>query len=220
VAMAVHDLRNPLNVISGYGGLLADGTLGPLSAEQRDAVSAINRQLAGLSGLIDRLIDFDRLARAETTVSAEEFNVRALFDEIRERCFGASALPVAWPGAEAGFDFVTDRRRLFAIIQNLVDNAVKHAAGESVTVSCSRRDGRLEISVSDRGPGLTPGLKTALTDREACERLRERGSGLGLYTVVCYVRALGGRLEVKSPEIGGTEIGISLPPLPHQDATP
>ena len=158
VAMAVHDLRNPLNVISGYGGLLADGTLGPLTAEQQDAVSAINRQLAGLSGLIDRLIDFDRLARAETTVTAGHFSVRALFDEIRERCFGASALPVAWPGAEAGFEFVTDRRRLFAIIQNLVDNAVKHAAGESVLVACSRREGRLEISVTDRGPGLAPGL--------------------------------------------------------------
>jgi signal transduction histidine kinase len=217
VAMAVHDLRNPLNVISGYGGLLADGTLGALTTEQQDAVSAINRQLTSLSGLIDRLIDFDRLARAETTVTASRFNVRVLFDEIRERCFGASALPVAWPGAEAGFDFVTDRRRLFAIIQNLVDNAVKHAAGESVAVNCSRRDGRLEISVTDRGPGLAPGLKVALTDREACERLRERGSGLGLYTVACYVRALGGRLEVRSPEGGGTEIALSLPPLSIQE---
>jgi len=216
VAMAVHDLRNPLNVISGYGGLLADGTLGPLSAEQQEAVSAINRQLAGLSGLIDRLIDFDRLARAETTVTATKFDVRALFDEIRESCFGASALPVAWPGAEAGFEFVTDRRRLFAIIQNLIDNAVKHAASEAVTVACSRRDGRLEISVTDRGPGLSPGVKIALTDREACERLRERGSGLGLYTVACYIKALGGRIEVRSPEGGGTEIGLSLPALTTQ----
>jgi signal transduction histidine kinase len=220
VAMAVHDLRNPLNVISGYGDLLADGTLGPLTSQQAEAVAAINRQLEALSGLINRLIDFDRLARAETTVSATQFNVRALFDEIREHCFGTSALPVAWPGAEAGFEFVTDRRRLFAVIQNLVDNAVKHAAGEAVTVFCSRRDGRLEISVTDRGPGLAPVVKTALTDREACERLRERGSGLGLYTVACYVRALGGRLEVKSPEDGGTEIAISLPPLQRQEAEP
>lgn len=220
VAMAVHDLRNPLNVISGYGGLLADETLGPLTAEQQEAVAAINRQLAGLSGLIDRLIDFDRLARAETTVTATKFTLRELFDEIRERCFGASALPVAWPGPEAGFEFATDRRRLFAIIQNLVDNAVKHAAGESVTVTCSRRDGRLEISVSDRGPGLAPGLKLALTDRDACERLRERGNGLGLYTVACYVKALGGRLDVRSPQAGGTEIALSLPPLPAQDVEP
>jgi signal transduction histidine kinase len=220
VAMAVHDLRNPLNVISGYGSLLADGALGSLTAEQQDAVAAINRQLAGLSVLIDRLIDFDRLARAETTVSATQFNLRALFDEIRERCFSASALPVAWPGAEANFDFVSDRRRLFAIIQNLVDNAVKHAAGDPVTVSCSRREGRLEISVIDHGPGLAPGLKTALTDREACERLRERGSGLGLYTVACYVRALGGRLDVKSPQSGGTEIAIGLPPLTIQEFEP
>jgi signal transduction histidine kinase len=200
--------------------LLADGALGSLTAEQQDAVAAINRQLAGLSVLIDRLIDFDRLARAETTVSATQFNLRALFDEIRERCFSASALPVAWPGAEANFDFVSDRRRLFAIIQNLVDNAVKHAAGDPVTVSCSRREGRLEISVIDHGPGLAPGLKTALTDREACERLRERGSGLGLYTVACYVRALGGRLDVKSPQSGGTEIAIGLPPLTIQEFEP
>lgn len=218
VAMAVHDLRNPLNVLAGYGSLLADGTLGPLGTEQKEAVDAINRQLGSILGLIDRLIDFDRLARAESTVNACRFNVRELFDEIRRRCFDDAGPNISWPDAEAGFDFVTDRRRLFAIVQNLVDNAIKHAQGSSVTVCCSRTDGRLLVSVADAGPGLPPALKAALGDRDACERLRERGDGLGLYTAACYVKMLGGRLEAHAPEGGGTEFRVSLPALTAQAA--
>ncbi|TFH30690.1 MAG: HAMP domain-containing histidine kinase, partial [Myxococcales bacterium] len=213
VAMAVHDLRNPLNVISGYGGLLADGTLGILSAEQHEAVDAINRQLVALLGLIDRLTDFERLARAETTLSVSRFVVRDLFEEIRDRCFSAPTRSVDWPGAEANFDFATDRRRLYAIVQNLVDNAIKHTEQGSISVTCSRRDGRLLVAVTDLGSGLPAGLAGALTDRHACERLQERGLGIGLYTVARYVGALGGRLAIRSPNDIGTEIEVDLPAL-------
>ena len=217
VAMAVHDLRNPLNVISGYGSLLADGTLGALSPEQSEAVDAINRQLTVLLGHIGQLIDFDRLSRAETSLSPSVVALRPLFDELRERCFASTTSPVSWPGAEAGFDFVTDRRRLFAVVQNLVDNALKHGGMGEVEVSCTRRDGRLEVTVRDHGPGLPPAVRQALVDREACERLRDRGAGLGLFTVACYVKALGGRIDTRTPEDGGTTLAISLPPLATTD---
>lgn len=213
VAMAVHDLRNPLNVISGFGSLLADGTLGTLSPEQAEAVDAINRQVTVLLGHIAQLIDFDRLSRAETSLSPSVVQLRALFDELRERCFASPSSPVFWPGAEAGFEFVTDRRRLFAVVQNLVDNALKHGGAGSIEVACTRRDGRLEISVSDRGPGLPPAVRQALADRDACEHLRDRGAGLGLFTVASYVKALGGRLEARTPEDGRTTLAVSLPSL-------
>lgn len=218
VAMAVHDLRNPLNVISGYGGLLADGTLGALSDEQRDAVDAINRQLGSLLGVIDRMIDFDRLTRAESTVAPARFTVRDLFDEIRIRCFSTDDRSIAWPGPEANFEFVTDRRRLFSVVQNLVDNAAKHTVTGAIRVTCSRRDGRLLVVVADEGPGLPPGAVAALTDRNAGEKLQERGMGIGLVTVASYLSALKGRIAVRAPESGGTEIEISLPPLEIQTA--
>jgi signal transduction histidine kinase len=216
VAMAVHDLRNPLNVISGYGSLLADETLGKMAAEQADAVDAINRQVAVLLGLIEQLIDFDRLASAETSLAPSVVRLRELFDELRERCFASTSAPVSWPDAEAAFDFVTDRRRLFAIVQNLVDNALKHGAAAPVSVACTRRDGRLVVTVADRGPGLPLAVKQALAERDASDRLRGRGAGLGLFTVACYVKALGGKLEVRTPDEGGTVLEVTLPPLAVQ----
>jgi two-component sensor histidine kinase len=218
VAMAVHDLRNPLNVISGYGSLLADETLGQMAPEQADAVDAINRQVAVLLGLIEQLIDFDRLASAETSLAPSVVRLRELFDELRERCFASTSAPVSWPDAEAAFDFVTDRRRLFAVVQNLVDNALKHGGAAPVGVTCTRREGRLVVTVTDRGPGLPVAVKQALTDRDATDRLRGRGSGLGLFTVACYVKALGGKLDVKAPEEGGTVFEVTLPPLAVQAA--
>jgi signal transduction histidine kinase len=213
VAMAVHDLRNPLNVISGYGGLLADGTLGVLTDEQHEAVDAINRQLGSLLTVIDRLIDFDRLTHAESTVTPTRFVLRDLFEEIRERCFAPQEREISWPGPEANFDFSTDRRRLFSVVQNLVDNALKHTVSGEIAVTCSRRDGRLIVTVADQGPGLPAGVAAALADRHASKKLEERGMGLGLVTVASYVTALRGQLRIGSPDGYGTEIEISLPSL-------
>ena len=100
----------------------------------------------------------------------------------------------------------------------MVDNALKHGGAAPVSVTCTRRDGRLVVTVTDHGPGLPLAVKQALTDRDASDRLRGRGAGLGLFTVACYVKALGGKLDVKSPDEGGTVLEVTLPSLVVQSA--
>jgi len=214
VAMAAHDLRNPLNVVMGYADLLADGTLGELSPAQVEAVGAIARQTDTLLAVVDEIVDLDRLATGSSTVAASRFELRALFDELRTRCFLDREDAVDWPGPEAGFEFTTDRRKVFSIAQNLIDNALRHGDGR-VRVHCTRRKGRLVIEVCDDGRGMPEGIKQGLVAVAAGQESDLPSAGLGLYATATWIRTLAGNVRVADQEPTGTVVTVTLPASEH-----
>ena len=211
VAMAVHDMRNPLNVVAGYTALLEEGSLGALSPEQREAIEAIGRQCHVLLSAVDQLIELDRLGRGRHEVSMSSFVLRGLFDDVRNTCFPRCNGQVRWPGAESAFEFQSDRRRIFSIVQNLIDNALKHAPGSDVVVDCKRADGALIIDVRDHGPGLDAEMRAKIVTQAQTGAETAPRSGLGLYAVASHVHALGGSMSVDCADTGGTSIRISIP---------
>ncbi len=217
LAMAVHDLRNPLNVLAGYAGLLAAESLGPLNEDQKRAVAAIDRQVTALAQAIEHLIDVERIARGECRVEPARFEVRTLFDDLAQRCFAHVGERLTWPQQEAAFDFFTDRRRLQAIIQNLVDNALRHSGENPVAVECTRARARLVVRVVDRGPGLDAATRAALAAWGEGRQAAGPG-GLGLCIVATNVRLLGGHIEVRDRRGGGTEVEVIIPPWPEHAA--
>lgn len=226
VAMAVHDLRNPLNVVAGYTALLQENSLGSLTEEQREAVEAIGRQCQVLLSAVDQLIELDRLGCGRREISTSRFVLGGLFEDLRATCFPGCNGQIRWPGPEAAFEVQSDRRRLFSIVQNLIDNALKHAPGGEVIVDCTRVNGNLVIDVRDGGPGLDAELRAQIVAQAQTGREVAPRSGLGLYTVASHVHALGGSLNVECSDAGGTTIRVSIPPeragrlLPSADAAP
>jgi signal transduction histidine kinase len=211
VAMAAHDLRNPLNVVAGYAELLNENNLGALTPEQQEAVRAISRQCKTLLSTVDQLIELDRLASGSGELQVSQFLVRTLFDDVRSLCFPQSNGSIRWPGAEAAFDFQSDRRRIFSIVQNLVDNSIKHATGSEVVVDCTRAAGNLVIDVRDEGPGLDAELRAKIVAQAQTGSEIAPRSGLGLYAVASYVHALGGTLSVESGPTKGTTFHVVIP---------
>jgi signal transduction histidine kinase len=218
VAMAAHDLRNPLNVIVGYADLLDDGALGDLSDDQREAVTAIARQAATVLSVVDDLIDIDRLFARDDAPDVSEFDVRTLFDELRERCFRGRDGELDWPGPEAAFSFSTDRRKFSSIAQNLVDNALKHG-GTSVRVHCTRRQDRLILEVSDDGPGMPEEVQRGLVAAAAGDQETLPSHGLGLYAIATWVRVLGANIRVADRDTGGTVVTVTVPAADKLDTT-
>ena len=225
VAMAAHDLRNPLSVLNGYVDLLAEGGLGELSEPQSKAAEAMRRQVDVLARAIDRLMELDR-AEPDLGKSASTFELRTLFDELAETRFPHAAGRLTWPGPESAFEFDTDRDRLISIVQNLVDNALRHGGDGRVVVDCSRRRRQLLIRVRDEGAGLDPAQAAALEAGPHARATRPVGpeSGLGLPAVAEHVAALGGKLDVATGATGGTTITVQIParraPAQAQPARP
>ncbi|TFH21018.1 MAG: HAMP domain-containing histidine kinase [Myxococcales bacterium] len=212
VAMAVHDLRNPLAVLSGYVELLADGGRGELNDQQTAAAESMSRQVAVLGAAIEKLMELDRATTAET-VAATTFELRELFEEIARTRFPHASDRITWPGPEAVFEFDTDRDRVISIVQNLVDNALRHGGDGRVVVDCARRRRQLLISVSDEGAGLPPELRSVFEISSPIPGSPSSGpaSGLGLLAVAGHVRVLGGKVEVSTSAGGGAAISVQIP---------
>jgi len=211
-AMA-HDLRAPLNALVGYASLLGEGAFGPLTDEQREIVATLERQAVEMVDLVGATLDVARLEMGRLPVRSESF---ALADVTGALAAGTFARPtrdgvLAWriPGDLPSLR--TDRVKVKEIVQNLVDNALKHRGDGTVEVSAALADSgdAVRITVRDHGPGIAPALLPQLF--EPFRGDDARGTGFGLYIVRRFAEALGGRVGAGPAPGGGTVATVELP---------
>jgi signal transduction histidine kinase len=109
-----------------------------------------------------------------------------------------------------------DPDRLTQVFRNLIRNAAGHTeVGDRITVAARPRDGRIEFSVSDTGPGIRPDQLERIFDRfyrtDSGRARDEGGSGLGLAIARAIVEAHGGRIWAECAPGEGTTIRFELP---------
>jgi two-component system, OmpR family, sensor kinase len=210
VSDASHELRTPLAVLRAQVELLdreADET------RRHEATATLLRRLDEL----DRLVgDMLTLASAEAgqLVEPRPIDLRDFFDDFRrdlplfgDRDFQLQAVDGT---------IEADPDRLTQVLRNLVRNAVTHTKqGDRVVVAASGRDGRLEIAVSDTGPGIPPDQLELVFERfRRLDGGRSRdsgGSGLGLAIARAITEAHGGRIRAESAPGRGATFRIELP---------
>jgi signal transduction histidine kinase len=104
----------------------------------------------------------------------------------------------------------TDRVKVKEIVQNLVDNALKHGAGAVALEVALATDGEtVRITVRDAGPGIPADVLPHLF--EPFRPANGKGTGFGLYIVRCFAEALGGRVAARSSAGEGAAITVELP---------
>jgi len=211
-AMA-HDLRAPLNALVGYASLLGEGAFGPLTAEQRDVSATLERQAVELVDLLGATLDVARLETGRLPVRIEEFALADVLAALRVGTFAHAAgdgrlaflVPADLPPLRS------DRVKVKEIVQNLVDNGLKHGSGGAVAVEVALAPERdtVRITVRDTGPGIAADVLPHLF--EPSRPGSGHGTGFGLYIVRCFAEALGGRVAARSLAGEGTAITVELP---------
>ena len=215
VAAVSHELRTPLALIDGYTQSLLQLDLDPATARRHlERIAAAARRLAGL---VDEIIDVgqlesDALVLRRTPVALDGV-LRAYLAERAER---PDARPVVLdlPSTLPRVD--VDGSRIRQVVQNLVENAEKHAGRTSRIEMRARRldDATVVLTVADDGRGIAPEDRDHVFERffrgRGARELSVPGSGLGLYLCRRIVEAHGGwiRLDARTR---GTSISIGLP---------
>ncbi|MGH3368772.1 MAG: ATP-binding protein [Nocardioidaceae bacterium] len=213
VAEASHELRTPLALLRMELDLALSR---PRSAEEMQAaLQSANEEVTRLTRLAEDLLlladsDERRLLLDESSFDvenlllavAERFSTRAASEDRRVTVAGTFPLVVR-----------ADRARLDQALSNVVDNALRHGAGD-VEVRADVRDGAVCLLVSDHGPGLADRLAERALDpfgRDSVGR-SSGGRGLGLAIVRAVVTAHGGTVAVRTrPDPPGAEVRIELP---------
>ncbi|TBR22407.1 cyclic nucleotide-binding domain-containing protein [bacterium] len=203
----IHDFRNPLGTVDLVASLLTEKHDDP---QTQASCKSVHRQVERMAGMLQDLLDF---ASGEVTLDLRPVRIDDLLQEVRDstasrlRHSGATLKLVAEP-----FVCMMDDRRILRSLENLIQNSIQAFAGKpgAVTLSATARGGRLEISVTDDGPGIPPEVSGTLFEPFVSHGKGPK-SGLGLSVVKRVVEAHGGGVEARSLPEGGTHITLSLP---------
>jgi signal transduction histidine kinase len=193
------------------------------SARQQGA-TALERRLERVQQIVDRyvkraslLLDVGRMNANRMQPQLESVDFAEVVREVvesyaPEAAFNRSALQVRTPPTLGGR---WDRLALEQIVSNLVSNAIKFGAGDSIDVTLSARaDGAAVFEVHDRGIGIASADQERIFGR--FERLSRKpghpaGAGVGLWLVRGLVESHGGNISVRSAPSQGATFTVTLP---------
>ncbi|TLY76683.1 MAG: response regulator [Gammaproteobacteria bacterium] len=218
LATMSHELRTPLNAIFGWITLLRTRRLD--EATQARALETIERNARAQKRLIEDLLDVSRIVTGKVTLELATVEPRRAVEAALETMHPAAqakGLKIV-PLLDTGAGTVRgDFARLQQIVCNLLSNAIKFTPTDGqVEVCLARRNGEIEISVSDNGQGIKPEFLPHVFDRFRQEdgsiSRRHGGLGLGLAIVRHLVELHAGTVEAHSDGEGkGAHFVVRLP---------
>jgi len=221
IAMMSHEFRTPLSSIINYAELAAD----PDSSDNdvQKGVETIVRSAQHLNSLVEAILDDASLEAGQVELINQDFDLYTLLNDL-----AAMMAPMA---AEKGVSFAVrldddvptivhaDELRLRQILINLLGNAVKFTEEGSVELLVAHNAGRLVVTISDTGPGIS------LEDQERVFQAFERGkqghqagAGLGLSITLQLVKLMGGDVSLDSTIGEGCTVSVHIPVVEVDDA--
>lgn len=219
VCMTVHDLRNYLNCIHGYGELLLENQIeGFTKSNLAERVMAISLKA---DALLADLLQSTGLQKAGSGVPGQECVLGELVED------SASFLLPLFRKKEVSLEFdIAPERTILALdkdnmtraVTNLLSNSLKFTpAGGEVTVMVRRREARAYVGVRDSGIGLLPEHISRIFEKFYQVQPHNHGSlGLGLYIARQIVLGHGGELHAESAGLGkGSFFWFYLPLEAH-----
>ncbi|MDC0716610.1 ATP-binding protein [Nannocystis bainbridge] len=218
IATVSHELRAPLNVISGWAQMMQEGFVPAVQVPHVIEVIARNAQLQ--TQIVDDLLDVSRMASGKLTLEVAELDLRAAVGAALETAalaIRAKELQLVRTFADAPLPVLGDETRLRQIAGNLVTNAVKFTPkGGTIHVDLRRVGDDAVVTVRDTGQGLAPAFVPFLFDAfrqaDAGMNRRSQGLGLGLAIVRKLVELHGGQVHGQSEGEGrGATFTVQLP---------
>ncbi len=213
-----HEIRTPMNGIMGFTSLLKEPALS--GQEQQEYIRMIEKSGARMLTIINDIMSISKIEAGEVTLSISDTNVNREIKDI-ETFFQPEArqkgiqIIIDHSLTDKPITIKTDEEKFYAVLTNLVKNALKFTHKGSVEIGCEKKGEYLEFFVRDTGIGIRPDQKELIFARfrQASESLTHHfeGSGLGLSISKAYVEMLGGKIWVESELGEGSTFYFTLP---------
>lgn len=227
LAFVTHELKSPISSIMMDAGLLRDGFLGVLQPKQQERVEQMLSKGRYLLGLIQDYLDLARIEGGD--LKADVRDVDVIFDVIEP------AVDLVLPQIEGrGMRLVRqlpdppaaaqlDPDLLKIVLVNLLSNAAKYGSeGGEIRLHLAAEPDRLMIAVWNQGPGFAESEQWRLFRKfsrlQSPELLKQKGTGIGLYSSWRIVHAHGGKIRPASLPGQWAEFVVEIPQPPAPPA--
>lgn len=219
-----HEFKTPLHsVMTISQSMLDDDTPPTLHEEQQEKVELIMSITQKLSQLVYDILDFSKLKQGDIAIHPVSVDVRSTV-EVVVRIFSfltvgrqveiinrvPQDIPCVW----------ADENRFIQILNNLLDNAVKHTTQGSIIVSAAESRGKIEISITDTGDGIEQqDVDHIFEPFTSFDTTEYQSFGLGLSIVKQLIHLQDGDISVYSRKGEGTTFTFWLP-VAKKDSVP
>ena len=216
IADASHELRTPLTAIRGFAELHRQGAVTG-EDKTKELISRIEKESIRMSSLVEDLLLLARLDQSrELTIDPVDIN-HLVNEAIASAKAAGPSHEIALKSSSDEVFVLGDSMRIHQAVSNLLANARTHTpAGTKIEIEILQSESEVQISVSDNGPGLSPGDQTRIFERffradPSRARVSGEGSGLGLAIVDAVMKAHGGSVEVLSELNQGAKFTLHFP---------
>lgn len=213
-----HEIRTPMNGILGFTKLLKEDNLDV--REQKNYIEIIEKSGNRLLGIINDIVDISKIEAGQMKVSHSRTNVDEQMQYI-QTFFGPET-------QDKGIQFVlkesssrkatiisSDSEKLYAILINLVKNAIKYTVRGTIEFGYEIKGDYIEFFVKDTGIGISKERQKAIFERfvqaDFNDIMARQGAGLGLAIAKAYVELLGGKIWVESEIEKGSTFYFTIP---------
>ena len=200
LAVASHDLRQPLHAVTLLNGLLAR----PQTPEKITEISRqMGKALSALEHLFNSVLDFSKLEADKVQSDPAWHSLDSIFAGLQASyAQQAQAKGLRLDFQESGLSIHTDAALFERILRNLIENALKFTEQGAVSVRASWIGGQLVVAVSDTGPGIAPHQREEIFKEYYQGEVGKAGNGLGLGLAI--VRGLSDLLGFRVQVADGT----------------
>jgi signal transduction histidine kinase len=213
-----HEIRTPMNNIIGFISLLEDPDL--TSETKNEYMNVIKKSGERLLNTICRIIDLSKIESGQTQVCMDDLNLIEFLDSLytsfkqKVEAKGLTLNRVFRVSEEQAF-IKTDRNKLYTIMFNLIENALKYTKSGYVEYGCSIEADLVQFYVKDSGIGISECKRkiifSSFVQADVSRSRSYEGSGLGLSISKAYIEMLGGKIWVNSKENVGSIFSFHIP---------
>ncbi len=224
ISMVVHELKTPITSLKGYSQLLGRRCERMGDAQGMQLATRMDQQVNRLTGLIDDLLDINRMEGNRLRLRESDFAFDELVEEVMADIQLTTEQHTLVKEGQTHATIRGDRERIGQVLTNLLTNAIKYApASERIVVRLARDEQSVTASVQDYGPGIPAEQQERVFEpfyRIQGQETTASGLGLGLTIAANLIARHRGKIWVESEEGAGTTFSFTLPLAPRQADQP
>jgi two-component system OmpR family sensor kinase len=220
VADASHELRTPLTAIRGFAELHRQGAVVG-EGDTKQLLARIEGESIRMGSLVEDLLLLARLDQSREMEALPVDIAAVTRDAVASAQAAGPSHPISLTADVSELYILGDKNRIHQVVANLLANAKTHTPdGTKITVSITRSEDGVRISVIDNGPGLSEDDQKRIFERfyradSSRVRVDGEGSGLGLSIVDAVMQAHGGNVSVSSELGKGATFVLFFPQAPE-----
>ena len=209
-----HEVRTPLNIISGFSQVIADPSLTESVEERQNMAAMMQKSAQQITNLIDEIIGLSLIESSTTVVKDDIVKVNQLLENVVADYEDAVPSQVALrvdSELEPDFSIATNKNMLYRIMSAITDNAIKNTEKGNITLKARTVAQTLLLTVEDTGCGIPADQAEHIFERFVKLDSFKQGIGLGLPLSRKLAEQLGGLVTLDTSYTSGARFVVTLP---------